>query len=652
MSFLKKIFAKKPSDSGSSATPRPAPAADSAPTPPPASAAPAAPPRPDPAQDPNLMRVVDAHGREMFITRQEWRDNVLLNHLEKVWADPEHLSATILKSLQDGFLTDMLAPAEQLVRIDPVPERAAVILSIVLRELKRPDESEGVLRRQIEQHGESGVVLVNLAKIQSERGEAELSLQTLWRALELDPNQENGFAWYIALHQEQGGADAALQALHRLAALPGCWRARLGLAREALGRRDLPAALAFCREAIALVGTPVPAELLVQLSSDLGQAGHLPELLELTAPHFDLAAHGLQVGNNLLKAHVDLGHFDVARALLDELYAQRRPDWRRHLDFWDTEIARARVVAARKAAAAQELSLAMLVDDGPVWLPSASPAAELFPAAADDAPAIAFLGSSVETPAAGTGPQFGDGPGRLSRALPLFLAEQVRFGSRARVRPIVPWARNGAPMFVVGRQPWSEQEASHHARTISPACPFVVVTHVRPATETWRVELRLIRTADAAVVGAAVAEFAIAEPEDALRGLAGELLALLQREAGVAPVSVISEYLAPTGDSFGHYLLRLEQVLSVRCYTLPGMPAGYLYGEREILDGLLQLCLAQPDNAVPRLMLAQVLQRLQPGRPQIVAEYREKVALLQKDKPLPAPATQAVLQRLLDAAFV
>lgn len=649
MSFLKKIFTKKPADSASSATTRSTPPVAATPAPAAVPEAEAPPPPPNPAQDPNLMRVTDAYGREMFITRQEWRDNVLLGHLEKIWNDPEHLYATIVKSLHDGFLTDMLSPAEHLAQIDPLPERGAVMLSIVLRELKRFEESEAVLRRQIEQHGESSVVLVNLAKLQSDRGEAELSLQTLWRALELDPNQEIGFGWYVGLHQETGGADAALQAIHRLAAFPNCWRARLGLGRAALGRKELPEALNLYREAITMAGTPVPPDVLVQLSGDLGQAGHLAEILELVTPHFDLGSHGLQVGNNLLKANTDTGHFDEARALLDQLYSLRRPDWRQHLDFWDTEIARARIVAAR-AANKQELALAMLVDDGPVWLPAHSPAVELFPALAADAPGIAFLGSSAEVSETASGPQFGDGPGRLSRALPLFLAEQVRFGSRARVRPITPWARNIAPMFVVGRNAWTEQEAAHHARNIAPVCEYVVVTHVRPAPETWRVELRLVRTADATVVGTAVAEFAVAEPEDALRGLAGELLALLQRHAGVAMVSAITEYLAPTGAAFGHYLMRLEQVLSVRCYTLPGMPAGFLVGEREIIDGLLQLSLAQPDNLVPRLMLAEVLQRLHASRPQIVAEYAEKVARLQKEKPL-AAAPQALLERLFAPLF-
>ena len=46
----------------------------------------------------------------------------------------------------------------------------------------------------------------------------------------------------------------------------------------------------------------------------------------------------MQVGNNLLKAYVDLRDSTSARRILDQLYAQQRPDWRDQLLFWEREI--------------------------------------------------------------------------------------------------------------------------------------------------------------------------------------------------------------------------------------------------------------------------------------------------------------------------
>src|SRR6185503_13726861 len=173
---------------------------------------------------------------------------------------------------------------------------------------------------------------------------------TLWESLILDPNLENTFGWYVAIHREHGGEEAALECLRRVTTLPGSWRAQLWLARSALKSRQLDRALVLYGECLSCAGKPVPGDLLQQMSGDLGNAGHLPELLQLTGPHFDARIHGLQVGNNLVKAHLDLGQLDAARRVLDQLYVLNRADWKEHLSFWDTEIAKTRVATtdARK----------------------------------------------------------------------------------------------------------------------------------------------------------------------------------------------------------------------------------------------------------------------------------------------------------------
>ena len=49
-----------------------------------------------------------------------------------------------------------------------------------------------------------------------------------------------------------------------------------------------------------------------------------------------------------------------------------------------------------------------------------------------------------------------------------------------------------------------------------------------------------------------------------------------------------------------NYLLRLEQLLAVRCAGMDGVSPAFLNGEREIIDGNLQLCLWCPDNVVKK----------------------------------------------------
>jgi len=238
MNFLTKLFGSKTSPSRVATPPAITPATPSA----------------DPARDPNLIRVFDAYGRELFITKQAWRDSVLLGHLQKVRNDPEALYSAIVQALQDGFGADLVEPAEHLAAIDPVPERGVVALANVYHEQGRPQDSGHVLRSHMERHGESALVLANLAKVQPAGAE---QLRTLWHALELDPNQEHAFGWYEAIHRDKGGPDAGLGAIRRIAALPGSWRARLWLARAALETQDLASALTCYREALELGATVI-----------------------------------------------------------------------------------------------------------------------------------------------------------------------------------------------------------------------------------------------------------------------------------------------------------------------------------------------------------------------------------------------------------
>ncbi|MDR1009903.1 MAG: tetratricopeptide repeat protein [Opitutaceae bacterium] len=643
MNFFKKIFG------GKKGTPPPVPA--SASDRPPVSSAPApAAPATDPAKDPNLIRVHDAYGREMFITRQQWRDNILLGNLKQNRDRPDDLAGIIVQSLHDGFAADILPYAAHLATIDPTPGRGHVLHAVTLLTLKRYADAETVLLRFCQQHGETGIALTNLAKIYAGRGDDARALQTLWRALTLDPNQDNGLGWYEVIHREKDGPASGLDALRRIAALPGAWRARLWIARHHLEQRDLPAALALYAEALDAAPIPVPADLLQQMSGDLGNHAHLPELIQLTTPHYDIALHGLPTGNNLIKAHLDLGQLDAARGLLDRLYAQNRPDWKQTLSFWDTGIAKARVAIADYPTP-EKLEVTLLTLAGPIWLPPGTPAAELFPAKPADAPVVAFLGASAEMPPGSGEPhrlQLADGPGHLSRALPLWLAEQVEFGTEATTRTIVPWLVKPSPGFVLSSEIWNDADAAAHTRHVrseeKPA-DCIVITHLNCRVNPWAIELRLVRTIDAACLATASATCPASDPAQALSGLTRTLLAALATHAEINASPPVSAFSPQTS---GAYLLRLEQLLAVRT-AAQAQASGTLSGEREILDGHLQLCLDQPESVSIRLLFAQTLRDMKKVRAGILPEFRSRVDLLQKEKPLPEPSRSVVARIIAEA---
>ena len=108
----------------------------------------------------------------------------------------------------------------------------------------------------------------------------------------------------------------------------------------------------------------------------------------------------------------------------------------------------------------------MLTIEGPVWLRPDSPIAELFPAKLHDSPRVSLLGSTAEaaTNSQRVKCQLPDTAGRLSRALPLFLAEQLEFFTVARTYTLIPWIESGSGAFVVSGVRWSDEDAADYAR--------------------------------------------------------------------------------------------------------------------------------------------------------------------------------------------
>lgn len=631
MSILKKLFGgSKPSN------PKPSPSAEE--------------PK-NPAEDPNMIRVMDGYGRELFITREQWRENVLIGNLEKNWDSADQLSGLIIQSLQDGFFEDLVRPAERLLELENGDERSTVLLAIVYLKVTRLEDSERVLKEYISRNGESGIVLTNLAKVYAEHNEDERALATLWHALELDPNQDNGMGWYEVICRDKGGLDGGIEALRRIAALPNSWRAQLWLARAELQAGRLTNTITLYQEAIARSGRPVPADLLMQMSGDLGNAGRLHEILQLAMPEFEPRTHGLQVGNNLIKANVDLGHLEAARAIVDQLYPLNRPDWRETLSYWDTEIAKAGVTA-KNAGVGSPIEVAMLLGEGPIWLKPGSPASELFPPRPTEGRVICFLGSTaeVQNPASEVELQLADGPGRLSRALPLFLAEQVELKSGARARTLVPWVSAPGSGFVLSAQPWTDEDAVGYAKQSDIVADYLVLTHLIANMDPWTIRLRIIRLSDSKCVKEASVSFAIADSTDALLKLTRDFLEALSQEASLKISATPQGYIFPSGPTFPSYLIRLEQLLAVRCGTSEENGAPSLNGERDIIGGTLALCLDVPKSVNARLLLAQTLLSMKIVRPNIPKEFADRIALLQKEHALP-PAAHNVTQAMFEEAF-
>ena len=597
---------------------------------------------PDTPTLPPTIRAFDEAGKEVQVPREEWAANVLPNMFQQAWDTPDHLYNLIINSLNDGFLTETAPAAEHLYQTDTIPARGACMWGIVLMQTGRLDEAEQVLTTHNQTHGEDASVLVNLAKLQATRGDIPQAEQTLIHALELEPNLDNGLGWYMAMQAEAATENpdaAARQALERIAAAPTSWRAQLWLARMELAASNLGNARALYAQALARAPRPLPPDFLMQLSGDLGGAGHLHDLIQYTAPEFNPELHGLPVGNNLIKAFIDTNQPDNARIVVDALQALNRPDWREPLTFWQSEINRLQSANPTPATPdqQQEIQIGMLRIDGPIWLPTQSPARSLFAPKSPDAPSVTFLGGTVELPEGSdeTKAAAADAVSRMSRSLPLFLAEQVELRTAASGRSVLPWAVARAPGqpsgFVVGGARWPDADAVQMVADPANHTDYVVAVHLDAEVEPWTLDLAFLRTADGSRIGELSAEFPSADPVQPLIQLADEVIDLL---ASLGPQPANPAYQLPTADTFPLYLLRMEQLLALRCAGLQGANAPTT-GQAEILQGDLELNQANPQSIPLRLLLIETIGAVAATNQEAAQQFQPTFQNLITTHPLP-----------------
>jgi hypothetical protein len=239
--------------------------------------------------------------------------------------------------------------------------------------------------------------------------------------------------------------------------------------------------------------------------------------------------------------------------------------------------------------------------------------------------------------------QLAEARGRLSRSLPLFLAEQIFFTTEALSSTLIPWIVQPSAGFILSGAAWSDESAADCARKSDPRAAYVV-------TEPWDIELRVVRAADGACVGDLRSSVLPARPEDTILPFSLDVRDLLTAQTGVPPIQFSALYDAPSGNSFGNYLLRLEQLLAVRCSGMDGVGPNFLNSEREIVAGDIDLALSCPQNVVVRLVLAQTLHASKRVRPDIVVEFKDKVEMLRAEHPLAGRAERAIGE-LFDSIF-
>jgi MSHA biogenesis protein MshN len=145
------------------------------------------------------------------------------------------------QAVVDGRTNDALASYKGALLIDSSHKAARQGWVGVLLSLKRNDEAEQVLQRGLKRDPHDTSFAMLLARLQVERNDVPLALETLEKTLADAQGQADYFAFHAALLQRQSRhEEAAAQYVAALKLIPnkGLWLMGLGISQQALQRND------------------------------------------------------------------------------------------------------------------------------------------------------------------------------------------------------------------------------------------------------------------------------------------------------------------------------------------------------------------------------------------------------------------------------
>jgi tetratricopeptide (TPR) repeat protein len=586
------LFRKKKPADGKPASPPALATPASAPAPAPAAATPAAPP-PTATAGPAKVTVRDAFGRPHELPREQWRKDVLPKLVEQCARDPQRLAALVLQGLRDGLAADVLPAALRLPVVDQDAERSLAILAAVQRECGELEGCAATLRELAEKKPQSAALRVGQALLRDRAGARVEALALLWEALQIDSNHADALHGWLAFEHARTGDAGHGEALDRVCGLPGAWRARLLRAHRAFEQSRVDDGLADLREALAGAGDDSDA--LTLAASDLLRAGRHDQFAELVLPRYRLERHHPNVGVLLLQ------HFAATRqpALGEQLLHELRVRFPRVLDGQlaplDAEFAR---MAPPPALPQGETKVVLYRIDRPLWFASLGDPEWLLPAKPAGSRRVLCAALAVQSPAALPAMQREDELGRLSRAVPLFLAEQFWLLSPVRGGAAIPVAEQGG--WVVSGVPWAEERLVALLSDAERDDTLLVSGVVRPDGKRRRIDLWVYDCKARQRLGHAAAE----GDEGALGPLLLQLLAELSPIVGGPPA------LRPPvgGDAFcERHATGLAQLAALVIAQLGGLPKDRVYGQRAIFEWLLGVALEQPGFVPAKLAFAAAL---------------------------------------------
>lgn len=537
----------------------------------------------------------DERGRSITIPRERWIAEVLPSNIEDAWNDAEALYELVVMGLQDDLADHVLDAATHLMRIDDDPVRASIVLAVAQMETDHITESEQTLCRVLDTFGENGLALTNLAKVYWRQGDDNRAEQTLRHGLHVEPNQDAGLEIWAALHEERSGEKGMLEALRDIGQEEGSWRPQMIMGVHFLRKGDVGLAIDMFGHAVRAASAD--GEALLTISSELGSAGCDEQIIDLLEPVYDPKGHGPLPGVNLVHAYQSAGLIEEAISLLRDIQRLHRPELAEMLANIERELHDQREPEALEP----PTSLGIVHLTEPVWLHDLEGGRTVLPPSTSDQKTIGFFALADSSRAQDAAQVEQETViGRLTRALPLYLAEATLFRTQAHTVTSIPILPQRA--VVLSAEPWPYQ-AMLQSFEGGEKPDLLVSGYFAKTNEAQRLELEVWDVHDNRLM-----QRLTVPVQERMRGLAGDaeraLLAYLLGDGLVQPRSGSGVFVTPDPPSDEGYLLALGELLVQVLTSRDLFSAESLWNERGMMETYFELADCMNGAPIPKLMAA------------------------------------------------
>lgn len=406
-------------------------------------------------RDKEMIDLLDSAGCRMQMPFKQWRTKVLPQNIKSSWNNADALAKWVLGGLRDGLSQDVEKASEHLMKIDSNKERAVCFRANVLMDLKKYQEMEELIINHLKKHPKTGVILTNLATAQNFLGKKEF-MMTLEEGLKLDPNQDKGLLWWAALYNESArkGLDISDESAYLMGITEaerkfGGWRAKQCLGSFFANQKKKEVAIHWFEK--ALQEKDWMHELLLSITGDLGKNGFIEDALKIVEPVYQPNRDNFFTGTNLLQCYLELRQVDKGQALLDKMFAIRDIGMEERLLWYQgkfNEIRGAKKIVPQEDVLAGGITITRI--DNPLWSVGVGGKKTGFEIekTGKKIALLQFYQKLGEVKEASVSSE--DDTGRFSRAILLYLFEDIYYGADANPSFLFPTVKNSNYVVLSG----------------------------------------------------------------------------------------------------------------------------------------------------------------------------------------------------------